>query len=392
MENSTGLKAAVHAWLVPENAAAPMIPIGNESRVLGYAANCEILRLKNFCAAAEQAEIGWDGENAFVRDLSGNSLTRLNCAEVSDSCEPLYHNDVLSLADERFEVIRADGICRPKADIELKFLSEGELVETRTFKSGEAIVFPAMPQYRENSNGIMEFEGWTDESGKAAEVHDVCTKAQSYSAVYRDFKGTIRIDESEVYLTNCETYSILHVPEEGFKFGGYCCNSYFKGFDGVGAEIKQASCELTAYKDDLITVNGAALNAGSTVTLFENDKIAVQDRQYIVIGHKKSQKAPILRNSNGEETVLNELSEGKSVILGRDHQKMFNKVLFIGHDHAIIREENGKYYIKDNNSKNGTFVRKANSDSEIQLAPGAEIELENGDTVKLFIYSFVFCN
>ena len=70
---------------------------------------------------------------------------------------------------------------------------------------------------------------------------------------------------------------------------------------------------------------------------------------------------------------------------------MFSKILFLGRDHAFISKKNGKYYVSDNDSKNGTFLIKAGSDSEIQLTPGEELEIENGDMVKFFIYGFEFC-
>lgn len=389
----------VNAWLVPGDISQPMIPLGTKSRMLGYDATVSDVILKNICSARRQAELSWDGENVRITDLGGNGLTILNGDPVSNDGENVYQNDILNLAGEEFAVVRRDSRRRPELKFTISFLCEGEELASAEYKRGEEILFPAMPVYREERAGVRVFEGWVDSAGVSVAKGLLCDAGGSYSAVYRDWDATsdssTMSGKDEVFLCNCETYFTMKVPSGNFRFGGsrkYDC--LIPGTDGLVAELCKSTGEFKAYRSGVASVNGKMLNAGESTIVYEMDKIGVAGRNYNVIGHKKAapepEKVPVLYGANGSKIQLDGLTEGKTVSLGRDYQKILSNIFVIGHEHAQIRKRDGKFYIRDADSKNGTFVIKAGSEEVRQLNPGEEIELESNDTLRLVFLEFSF--
>lgn len=391
----------VKAWLVPGDVSRQIVPIGSKNRVFGYDAALSDVVLSNFCAAREQAELSWNGEHVRVTDLGGNGLTLLNGEPVSNVAENLYQNDILSLAGEEFTVLRRDRHLRPELKFNVTFMCEGEMLESAVYKKGEEIHFPPMPAHREESRGLRVLVRWVDSTGASVGNGTMCDANNIYTAVYCDSdeinedknNATTMSGKNEVFLCNCDTYLIMRVPTVNLKFGGSKKhNCFFEGIDGLIAELSKGTGELKAYKSGLVSVNGEALAAGQATVIYEMDKISVADRSYSVVGHKRAEpeKIPVLCGANGKDIRLEGLTEGKTVSLGRDYQPMFEKILFIGHKQAQIRKEKGKFYLKDINSKNGTFIIKAGRSEARQLEPYKEVEVENGDIVRLVFIEFTF--
>lgn len=390
----------VNAWLVPCDISQPMIPIGTKSRILGYDATVSDVILKNICSARRQTELSWDGENVRISDLGGNGLTILNGEPVSHAAVNVYQDDTLSLAGEEFAVVRRDSLRRPELKFNISFLCEGEELATAEYKKGEELRFPNMPAYREENEGVRVFEGWADSAGGSVTKGLICDASDSYTAVYRDWDessdSTTMSGKDEIFLCNCETYFTMKVPSGNFKFGGsrkYDC--LIPGTDGLIAELCWNSGEFRAYRSGVASVNGKTLDAGESTVVYEMDKVGVAGRYYNVIGHKKTaavpEKVPVLYGVNGSKIQLDGLTEGKTVSLGRDYQKILSNIFVIGHEHAKINKRDGRFYIRDANSKNGTFVTKAGSNEVRQLNPGEEFELESNDTIRLVFLEFSFC-
>lgn len=390
----------INAWLVPRDISQPMIPIGTTSRILGYDITVSDVILKNICSARRQAELSWDGENVCISDLGGNGLTILNGEPVLHDAVSVYQDDTLSLAGEDFAVVRRDGLRRPELKFNISFLCEGEELASAEYKKGEEVRFPIMPAYREEKDGIRVFAGWVDSAGASVPKGLLCNAGDSYTAVYRDWDSardsSTMSGKDELFLCNCETYFTMKVPSGNFRFGGSRqFDSFIPGAEGLIAELFWKSGEFKAHRKGVVSVNGKLLDAGESAVVHEMDKLGVAGRYYSVIGRKKAapepEKVPVLYGANGSKIVLEGLTEGKTVSLGRGFQKILSHILVIGHEHAQISKRDGRFYIRDANSKNGTFVTKAGSDEVRQLAPGEEIELENNDTIRLVFFEFSFC-
>ena len=400
MEAKRDHTEVVNAWLVPSDISQPMIPLGTKSRILGYDATVSDVILKNICSARRQAELSWDGENVRISDLGGNGLTILNGEPVSHAAVSVYQDDTLSLAGEEFAVARRDSLRRPELRFTISFLCEGEELASAEYKKGEEVRFPDMPAFREENEGVRVFEGWTDSAGGSVTKGLICDARDSYTAVYRDWDetsdSTTMSGKDEIFLCNCETYFTMKVPSGNFKFGGsrkYDC--LIPGANGLIAELCWNSGEFRVYRSGVASVNGKLLDAGDSTVVYEMDKVGVAGRYYNVIGHKKTavqpEKVPVLYGVNGSKIRLDGLTEGKTVALGRDYQKILSNIFVIGHEHAKINKRDGRFYISDANSKNGTFVIKAGSEEERQLTPGEEIQLDSNDTIRLVFLEFSFC-
>lgn len=397
MKNDT---EKIHAWLIPDNALYPMIPLGSKSKVFGYnRRKCDIA-LDSICADGRQAELDWDGENVYIASLSTNGLTRLNDEIIGESKEPVYHNEYVTMGVERFRLYRCDSLRRPILKYSVCFNCDGEAISKQEYMKGEGLTLPEMPLMREEDSGIKTFVKWIGSDGETVTQGSKCVKSESYSAIYRDLDphkdmaATISGKE-EIYLTNVSTYSISRVPVNGLKIGGSkTCDFCFTSLIGICAEVEWGNGKLTVQADNIIKVNGKAVPAGESVIIYDKDSLEIADRKYFVIGHKKAErppeKQPILLRDNGDKIVLSGLNEGNAVALGRDHQDMFSNIWFVGRTHAFIRKKEGKYYITDNNSKNGSSVKKAGSTEEIQLSADSEVQIDAGDTIKLFVYEFTF--
>ena len=397
MKNNT---ERIYAWLIPDNEMYPMIPLGSKSKVFGYnRKKCDV-GLESICADGTQAELGWDGENVYIASLSSNGLTRLNDEIAGESKEPVYHDDYVTMGAERFRLYRCDRLCRPILKYTVCFNCDGELISKREYMKGESLSFPEMPLLREEDSGIKIFVKWTGSDGETVMRGGECTKSESYSAIYRDLDphkdmaATISGKE-EIYLTNISTYSISKVPVNGLKIGGSkICDFCFTSLSGICAEVEWGSGKLTVQANNIVKVNGKSVPDGEAAIIYDKDSIEIADRKYFVIGHKKAErppeKQPILLRDNGDKIILSGLTEGNTVALGRDHQDMFSNIWFVGRTHAFIRNEEGKYYIRDNNSKNGSSVKKAGSTEEIQLSADSEVQIDAGDIIKLFVYEFTF--
>lgn len=390
----------INAWLVPSDSSQPLIPLGTKSRVLGYDATVSDVVLKNICSARRQTELSWDGENVCISDFGGNGLTILNGEPVLHTAVNVYQDDTLSLAGEEFSVVRKDGLRRPELKFNISFLCEGEELGSAEHKKGEEVRFPDMPAFREENEGVRVFEGWTDSAGGSVTKGLICDARDSYTAVYRDWDetsdSTTMSGKDEIFLCNCETYFTMKVPSGNFKFGGsrkYDC--LIPGANGLIAELCWNSGEFRVYRSGVASVNGKLLDAGDSTVVYEMDKVGVAGRYYNVIGHKKTavqpEKVPVLYGVNGSKIRLDGLTEGKTVALGRDYQKILSNIFVIGHEHAKINKRDGRFYISDANSKNGTFVIKAGSEEERQLTPGEEIQLDSNDTIRLVFLEFSFC-
>lgn len=91
----------------------------------------------------------------------------------------------------------------------------------------------------------------------------------------------------------------------------------------------------------------------------------------------------VTRISNGEKHVVSK----KSYTLGRSRQRADFCVYDnsrISNVHAVIVNENGRYYLMDNGSRNGTFVAGQ------ELRQGQKVELQDGTAFQLYDEGFVF--
>jgi hypothetical protein len=251
-----------------------------------------------------------------------------------------------------------------------------------------------MPTSREEPDGIKIMVRW-DERTDLSDKNTVV-----YEAKYRQYdpnKDTATVSSKNgIFLLNCSTSNIINVPESGIKIGGTKdCDIFIPGLGDCVAKIDRGSGRITAYSSGAVTVNNEAIEYGRSVSIYEKDQIKVADRSYAVIGHKREEtpklQVPVLLKDGKTVIRLEKLTKGKPVTLGRGHdeQEVLNNIGFISHEHATIRCDSGKYFIKDT-SKNGTSVIKADSEKEYKLSNGEEMQIEPGDTIKLFMYELVF--
>ena len=361
----------VYAWLIPENMSCPMIPLGTKGRIFGYNRKACDIALKNICADEEQAEIGWDGKNVYITNLSKNGLTFLNGEVVENVCEPVYHEECISLGGEGFRLYRCDKVSRPILKFKVSFICDDELIAEREYFRGEELDIPSMPVLREDDDTLRKFVNWVDQDGEVLTPGCICSKSASYSAVYIPedaATATTVCGKNKIVLLNSDSYRMFVVSERDLKFGGSkTCDFCFTALSGVCVELAHGTGAITAYRNDTVRVNGTSLSAGASVVLRNRDTLEIAGRTYTVISQVKAAQPVLLNKSSGAKAVLEDLTEGKTITIGRRHQEILSSVFFVGGDHAFISMKDGKYYLRDNNSKNGTSIKKHGSDKVVPL-------------------------
>lgn len=91
----------------------------------------------------------------------------------------------------------------------------------------------------------------------------------------------------------------------------------------------------------------------------------------------------LIRTSTYEKAVIKK----NEFFIGRSHQRadfIISDNPRIGNAHAVILKENGRYYLKDNQSKNGTYVDGR------RLLLNDRVELYDGQTFQLYDEEFIF--
>lgn len=386
----------IYAWLIPEAEDQALVAIDSKGKSFGFHAKENDVALKNTCAAEKQARINWDGENLCLRDLGGNGFTLLNGKAVGEQPAPVYHDETISVAFERFRVFRRDGLKRPEENYIARFSCDGELIEEQTCKKSAAPVFPNMPEFREEPDGVIYFSEWVcmDQQGASVVRYEARYEARFICEDPEKKRNTVS-GKGKLLLTNNRNFNVLTVPKTGLRIGGSkICEFYFPGEKALAAELDADTCELHAYVEGFAEVNGEPVRAGSAVTVNKADRLTLGSRSYTVAGTPKDgqkKTVPVLMQNGKVRVRLDELKDGGSIMIGRECQREeLGHMAFIGREHASIRCENGKYFIKDNMSKNGTSVIKAGSTEEQRLSGDTEMQIEAGDTIRLFVIDFVF--
>ena len=91
----------------------------------------------------------------------------------------------------------------------------------------------------------------------------------------------------------------------------------------------------------------------------------------------------LIRTSTYKKAVIKK----NEFVIGRSHQRadfIISDNPRIGNAHAVILKENGRYYLKDNQSKNGTYVDGR------RLLLNDRVELYDGQTFQLYDEEFIF--
>ena len=93
--------------------------------------------------------------------------------------------------------------------------------------------------------------------------------------------------------------------------------------------------------------------------------------------------ASLFRESKGENIKIN-----KSIfVIGRERRNVDYCVSdnsSVGRTHAEIILKNGTFYLVDQKSTNGSYV------NGVKVAPLQEVELKNGDKIRLSDEEFIF--
>jgi len=380
------------AWLIPEAEEQALVAIDGRGKSFGFNTKENDIALKNTCAAERQAEISWDGENLCLRDLSGNGFTMLNGKAIEGQPEPVYHDETVTVAFEGFKVFRCDGRKRPEETYIARFSCDGELIEEQKCKKNAKPVFPDMPEFREEPDRVMRFSTWVCMDAQGTSVMRYEAQYVEYVEYAVDPRTKTTVSGKGKLLLMNENYRVLMFPKTCLRIGGSkLCAIYFPGEKGIAAELDADTCELHAYAEGFAKVNGEPVKAGTRAAVNLKDRLTLGSRSYIVAGTPKT-TVPVLTMKDGKVRVrLDGLKDGGSIMIGRNCQpEELGHMWFISGEHASIRYENGKFFIKDNMSKNGTSVIKAGSTEEQSLSGGMEVQIEAGDTIRLFIVDFVF--
>lgn len=385
----------VFAWIIPGGENQPFIPCGASGLTFGSNAKRNDVPLKRICAEPEQAELLWDRDSLYLRDLGCNGFTALNGAALyGDKKEELFHGDTLELAGESFRVYRCDKMPRPKPAFTVSFVCDGETVYTCECREGEEIKFPYMPFERLEGDEKKCFDCWTDQTGnRISDTSNlVCTGESQYSAEYTDFDPQGTCTAKGTFITDKTTYLATRIPKTGFRFGGSKQHEcYLAGEIGICAEITEVDkgLVLEVLKENCVRLNGKYAKPAERFTLASSDIVEIGGRKYSAVnGNSKSvpEKQAFLRLDNGVEEELVGLTEGKSVFIGKLYQKSLSSIYFISRSHAVIRKKNGQYFIRDNNSRNGTLLKVAATGKELRLGHGegavSEARIENGDIIR----------
>ena len=91
----------------------------------------------------------------------------------------------------------------------------------------------------------------------------------------------------------------------------------------------------------------------------------------------------LIRTSTYKKAVIKK----NEFVIGRSHQRadfIISDNPRIGNAHAVILKENGRYYLKDNQSQNGTYVDGR------RLLLNDRVELYDGQTFQLYDEEFIF--
>lgn len=384
----------VNAWIIPEKADEPWMPLGSRPRTFGYQPKMCDIRLTRFSAGAVQAQLIWTGEDLLLCSLADNNETRLNGETVGAKAVPVYHREILDVCGKGFSVYRSDKKCRPDVKFKITFMCEGENIGEELLKKGEKAHFPRVPFLREESSGLREFVRWENASHEAVSENNTYSAETTLYAIYKNYiyDAVTFSSRDKMYLMNLATGNVMEVDGGGFLFGsGKLINCSLSTKPGQCAVIEHGRWRLTCQRSGELKLNGNMLAAGDSHVLYEADRIEFCGNVYSVIGNKKAPvKYPSLVSVDGKGEVLTGLSEGKVIFIGRDYQTMLASNMFIGHRHASIRMEQGRYYVRDQGSKNGSSLVRQNSCEEIALCGDKEVELKNGDKIKLFIFEYVF--
>lgn len=151
------------------------------------------------------------------------------------------------------------------------------------------------------------------------------------------------------------------------------------------AVLSEESQSLNMSKREIYNVNDSANNtAYREAAVCEAQDLSINVNDTVILDEGEQGKAYLQRMSNG---MMDKISIVKSnFIIGRlpnyvDHLIESNA---IGRAHAEIIYREGKYFITDLNSKNGTFLNEAKIDSN------KEYQINSGDKLKFANIKYTF--
>lgn len=131
------------------------------------------------------------------------------------------------------------------------------------------------------------------------------------------------------------------------------------GYKNKVTEILCVSC--------MVDISGVKPTDSTSISEQSSSESPTVDNKILLIRDKKSGK--VIELSSGD--IIGRSNKGADVFVNLSNPKVISRI----HCQVIYRE--GKWYIKDLNSTNNTFLNSA------KLAPNVDYELNNGDTINL---------
>jgi pSer/pThr/pTyr-binding forkhead associated (FHA) protein len=130
--------------------------------------------------------------------------------------------------------------------------------------------------------------------------------------------------------------------------------------------------KTTVIKPESFTTRPASENSRELFSQILSENIEANTLSIMLPGNEK----PIVFRGN-QKVLLGRRDENTGFIPQIDLTRYYGTLMGVSRKHAEIILQDGRCWIKDLNSSNGTWV------NEVRLAPGQDYPLNNGDQVRL---------